>query len=588
MWGVLPATVPYLAAFGCSAAACLTVAELLRRRSEAPGERELTALFFTIGLWGLNSVVRVLVTDPLLTRVLLTAELGFGMTSAVLWLLFVLAYSGYEPLAARGFRLVVGGLVAGAVLLPATNGLHGLVWTSLDPVTSQGVTTHTIAKGPGHYAVTLTAYLVGFLGLGALGRLMWSTPPARPAVTALLSGFCLLIGVNFLPYVTDLLIEHPPTVTPLGATFAAVGGVVAVRYDLFGVVTVARRSVFETLTDPVAVVDPDGQLLDANKAFRKQFGPVTTGVPLAQVRPELMTDFELTEHGTSTVHVGNDSTTGYYSVTVSPVTVGAQLRGRSLVFRDVTDLTTATRQLERQNEQLDEIAYSTAHNLRNPLGVISGYAAVLETHLSAIDDPNFDDQLVRNSLEKVATNSDRMEEIITDLLRVTHASKAASDRAFVPLETTVRQAVEGVNDTDELSVSIPHDRAIRANPDQFEMLVGSLVRATRDRADATATITVTARDHGFIFEDTALPIDAEDADVFLSYGYTTKYPGTGLGLAVAQVLATSHGWSIAVDPDHQGLRVVVSGATTRATVHASTNDAADTRATLIPDGSVKE
>jgi signal transduction histidine kinase len=460
---------------------------------------------------------------------------------------------------------VLGGLVAVSLLLPATNGLHGLVWTSIEPAATQGTTIVVVGKGPGHYAVTLTAYLLGFLGLGALARMLWSTPPARPALAALLTGFGLLVGVNFLPYVTDLLVEHPPTVTPLGAAFGAAGGVVAVRYDLFGVVTVARRSVFETLADPVAVLDPDGRLLDTNEAFRERFGPVTTGRPLAALRPDLVADLDLTAEGTTTVHVGDDPTTGHYSVTVSPITVGSQLRGRSLVFRDVTDLTTATRQLERQNEQLDEIAYSAAHNLRNPLGVISGYADVLETHLSAVDDPGFDERLVANSVEKVATNSDRMEEIITDLLRVTHASKAASDRAFVPLGRTVRRAVADTDGTDGLAVSVPRDLAVRANPEQFEMLLGSLVRATRDRAGAGATVTVTATDGGFAFEDSASPIDAEDADVFLSYGYTTKYPGTGLGLAVAQVLATSHGWTIAVDPDHDGLRVVVSGAATRET-----------------------
>lgn len=594
MWGIAPAAVPYLAAFGCSAVACLTVAGLLARRPDAPGERELTALFAVVGVWALNSVARVVVTDLLATRVLLTVELGLGMAAAVLWLCFALAYTGREPLGSRRTRVALGGLVALSVLVPATNGLHGLVWTSLEPVATRGTTTVVVGKGPGHYAVTLTAYLLGFVGLGALARMLWSTPSARPALAALLSGFGLLVGTNFLPYVTDLLVEHPPTVTPLGAAFGAAGGVVAIRYDLFGVVTVARRSVFETLADPVAVLDPDGRLLDTNEAFREQFGPVTTGRPLAAMRPDLVADLDLTAEGTTTVHVGEDSTAGHYSVTVSKITVGSRLRGRSLVFRDVTDLTTATRQLERQNEQLDEIAYSAAHNLRNPLGVISGYADVLETHLSAVEDPTFDERLVANSIEKVAANSDRMEEIITDLLRVTHASKAASDRAFVPLGVTVRRAVAGIDGTAGLSVAVPDDRAIRANPEQFEMLLGSLVRATRDRAGADATVTVTATDDGFVFEDTALPIDAEDAEVFLSYGYTTKYPGTGLGLAVAQVLATSHGWTITVDPAHEGLRVVVSGAATRPPESADVeapevdDDPDDAAATPVVDGGATE
>ena len=61
----------------------------------------------------------------------------------------------------------------------------------------------------------------------------------------------------------------------------------------------------------------------------------------------------------------------------------------------------------------------------------------------------------------------------------------------------------------------------------------------------------------------AEPIDEQDAEVFLSYGYTTKYPGTGLGLAVARMLATSHEWEIDIDGSYEGLRVIVSGAAVR-------------------------
>ncbi|MFC7176150.1 histidine kinase N-terminal 7TM domain-containing protein [Halosegnis marinus] len=207
--GIEAARLPYVAAFAASAVACLAVAGLLGRRPDSPGERELAGLFVAVGLWAVNSVARVLVVDPVVTRALLSVELVLGAASATLWLLFAARYAGYDPLAARPVRLLFGGFLAVAVLLPVTNGLHGLVWPSLDPVVRQGVVVYAVGRGPGHYAITLTGYGVALVGLYYLVRLLWSTPPARPAVGALLTGFALLIGANLLPYTVPMLVRHP-------------------------------------------------------------------------------------------------------------------------------------------------------------------------------------------------------------------------------------------------------------------------------------------------------------------------------------------------------------------------------------------
>ena len=554
---------PYVAAFALSVVASGAAAAWVATHDDTGGSRTLAAVLATIALWSANSLLRVLAVDPAVTSLLLATELTLGVTTAALFFQFGARYTDRRIASRRGTRYVLGGLVAATFLVSVTNPVHGLVWSAVRAETVAGVTTFTVVKGPGHYVFTVVAYVAGLTGVYFLVAALWRTPPARPALASLVAGVLLMFTANLLPYVVDgLLVDHPTTIAPLGATFAAIGTVTAVRYDLFGVVIVARSTVVETLSDPMVVVDDDRRVLDANAAFRETFVPSVRGERFDVACPALAAGIDFDAPDPQTVHLeGPDAPTGHYSVTVSPLASGPRRLGASLVVRDVSELTRTARALERQNAQLDEIAYSAAHNLRNPLGVIAGYAELLETHL-ADSEGTFDRTLVENSLRKVEDNADRMEAIVTDLLRVTHATKSSQGTEAVAFGALARHVFEAVDD-DRLTLVVDDDGTVEADYERFRTLLHTLFRSVRDRTQEEATVRVTLTDDGFVVEDTATGIDPQDAEVFLTYGYTTKYPGTGLGLAVARVLATGHEWDIAIDTDYvDGLRVVVSGAAT--------------------------
>jgi signal transduction histidine kinase len=569
---------PYVLAFGVSALVSAAAAVWVFGRSDARGSRTLAAVFVAVGLWGANSICRVVVVDPTLQRVLLTTELTLGVTVATLFFVFGARYTDRPVLGRRLVRPALAGLVVTTLLVGATNPLHGFVWPAVHPETVAGVTTFAVVKGPGHYLLTVLGYAAGLTGIYYLVVALWRTPPARPALLSLIAGVVLMFGANLLPYLApDLLVEHPTTLAPLGATFAAIGTVVAVRYDLFGVVIVARSTVVETLSDPMVVVDDERRVLDTNAAFRETFAAPDRGMSFAAACPALAEQVDFVDRDPQTIHVdGPDAPAGHYSVTVSPLSSGTRRLGASLVVRDVSELTRTARQLERQNEQLDEIAYSAAHNLRNPLGVIGGYTELLRTHLDD-SEGTFDRTLVDNSLSKVSGNADRMEAIVTDLLRVTHATKSSEGIEAVPFGPLTRRVFEEVDD-DRLDLTVVQDGTVDANHDRLRTLLHTLLRSVSDRTDERASVRAELTDDGFVVADTATGIDPQDAEVFLSYGYTTKYPGTGLGLAVARVLASGSGWEIRLDTDYTaGLRVVVSGATTAP-------DATDERTTAAEAG----
>lgn len=563
--------VPYLVAFALSALASGAVAVWLRTATEGPGARELAAMFAAISLWACNSALRVVATDRAATQVLLATETTLIAATAVLWFVFAARYANRAALDGPLVREALAAYVAGGLLVPLTNPIHGLMWTSIRPERSAGVVTYAVTKGPAHYVLTVGAYVLVFLGLYYLVSLLWSSARSRPAVASLVVGLLSLVGANLAPYLdAGLPVDHSGTVAPLGAVFSALAVVVAVRFDLFRLVPVGRDVVVRELRDPVVVLDARRRVADANRAFRETFGAASRAVEFAEGYPELAAAVPVDAEEARTLTVETDEGTRHFSVTVSAIGGRPDPHGHALLFRDVTRLTELNRELERRNEQLDEFVYSAAHNLRNPLGVVSGYAELLGARL---DEDTYDRTFVRRSLEKIGANADRMDEIVTDFLRVTRASKGLATPEPVAFGATARAAFAALSDADDLSLTVEDDGELSADPGRLEMLLHAVFRSARDRADGTATVTARLTADGFVVADTARPVDPEDAEVFLSYGYTTKYPGTGLGLAVVETLADAHGWSVRLDTDYDaGVKVIVTGA--RTTLDAATDAAA--------------
>src|ERR1051326_5508419 len=87
-----------------------------------------------------------------------------------------------------------------------------------------------------------------------------------------------------------------------------------------------------------------------------------------------------------------------------------------------------TTQLENANSELDAFSRSVAHDLRNPLAIIVGYAHLIEK--------NTDTQsgiTERVYARKIAEAAGRMEALIADLLKLSQGSRAPLQRQAVDL-----------------------------------------------------------------------------------------------------------------------------------------------------------
>jgi PAS domain S-box-containing protein len=214
-----------------------------------------------------------------------------------------------------------------------------------------------------------------------------------------------------------------------------------------------------------------------------------------------------------------------------------------------------TRDLERQNERLDEFASVVSHDLRTPLTVVDGS---LELACERHDDED---------LDRAARSLDRAFDLIEELLALAR-TEASHDRRPIDL-STVAEACWRTADTGDATLVVEDDVAVRADEARLLRLLENLFRnavehgstGRRPEADDSAehgsvadlTVTVGPLPDGFYVADDG-PGLPDDGDVFEA-GYTTDPAGTGLGLAIVDRIAGEHGWSAdAIEADDGGAR----------------------------------
>ena len=538
-------------------------------RYDARGTRPFAYTFAAIGCAAAVAGTHVLFADSrAVTAVAAALELGLPAAASVSWLVFADQYTDHGLLERRSVQFVLGGFLAVAVLLPLTNPLHGLVYPSLMRATTPFVH-YELAKGPAHYAITAGSYVPFIVGTGLLVRLLYDTRYLSRAILSLLLGVAALVGANALPYLVAVPIDHNPLYMPLGATLTGIGAAFALRYDLFTVTPVARRSVVTAIKDPIVTVDTDRRIVDLNPAFVETFTDAASGSEvvyrsLEEVAPAVDEAIDLA--GTEqTLQFDHGATDRQYTVSVSAVESGAHLLGHTLVFRDVTEAFRSRRELERQNEQLDEFARTAAHNLRNPLGAVSGFTDVLESHLDAVDAGNseYDHELVSKCLRQVARHAERMDHIVGDFLRVMRDSKTVT--AFEPVDVVAAvDSARSLLDDDALTVTVDRRGTVYADRERFALLLRSVFQSSLDRVEDGAAVEVRVRvtEDGLEMADDAGSLPAGDCEMLLEHGQTSHYEVTGLGLVVARTLASVHHWDVDAEPADDGLRVRVTGAKT--------------------------
>ncbi|MBP1986596.1 PAS domain S-box protein [Halolamina salifodinae] len=254
--------------------------------------------------------------------------------------------------------------------------------------------------------------------------------------------------------------------------------------------------------------------------------------------------------------------TRWFEARVAPLPKGSESEV-VLVARDITTQRRNERRLEAQNERLDEFASMVSHDLRNPLNVVQGRLELIESHAA-------DAEAVREHVDAAESATERMNDLIEDMLTVARTDERNLSVSSVPLRSAAERAWSSVSEpASSLSVEVDTGVAVKADETELIRLLENLFRnsvehgSTDDRTDSAANPDVTVifepLDGGFAVEDDGPGIPAEHREQVFESGYSTATDGTGYGLDIVGRVAEAHGWDITLAAGDGGARFEITG-----------------------------
>lgn len=245
--------------------------------------------------------------------------------------------------------------------------------------------------------------------------------------------------------------------------------------------------------------------------------------------------------------------------------------GDLIVFQDRSEVT-ALREAAARTErlaQLGRIAAGLAHEIRNPLGSISGSVQLVReaTELSAED---------RRLLGIVVAEVNRLDDLVATMLQL--GRPRALEREEHDLGGIAREVVEvarvGVAETGgiTLELDVPEVRVpAKVDGAQVRQVIWNLVKNAVQASPSGARVRVIVRpaEHGGAVvevHDGGHGVSRESLPRLFEAFYTERAQGTGLGLALVKQIADAHGATIEVESP--SLPADAHGATFRITFPA--------------------
>jgi len=544
----------YVVAFGVAAAVCFGSIFRAKQIKQRDTRRGLIALLATSGAWALLHLGYLIAPTSGLKYVFYLIGLVVGLATVGPWLYFCSAYTGRSLHHNATYQRVAVGVYLGIVGVKLTNPIHGLYFTPT--MTDQPFTHLMINHGILHWLAMGVAYGLAVVGIFMLFELFAQVDyDTRP--------FVALVGLTALPVILDILGAVSDSVVDIGysalgvAVFAV--GVLFIYTDRFETIQLAGQ-----YDDPVIVLDDDDEIRDFNRSAARLF-PALEGrldEPLAEVCPELAAT---TRNRAVYEHTDGDETQ-YFRPTRNSFSANNVQLGLLLVLSDVTDEERYRRQLEAQNDRLEQFTGMVSHDLRNPLNVAQGHSEIIYElfEVAKTDDgyqPLSDETLdtVGTSAKTLSNTLDRMERLIDDLLVLARQGQAIDSREAVSLAAIVNNCWEMV-DHKNAKLIVDDDLTFVVDPDRLQQLFENLFRNAIEHGGDDVTIRVGTFDgEGFYVEDDGPGIPEEKREAVFDSGFSTNRDGTGFGLAIVKEIVEAHGWTISlVDGNEGGARFEVS------------------------------
>ncbi len=229
-----------------------------------------------------------------------------------------------------------------------------------------------------------------------------------------------------------------------------------------------------------------------------------------------------------------------------------ELLGTVILFRDISELRTLQEEISRTKHlaALGSLAAGVAHEIRNPLSSIKGFATYFRDRYGAVPDD-------KETAEIMIGEVERLNRVIGQLLEFARPTtlRSAPGAIAAVIEECLKivagdMAAKGIVVQEELPAlpDISYDR------DKMKQVFLNLFLNALAAMEQGGVLTVAAKEAEgkwiqIVIADTGTGIATADLERIFDPYFTTKPAGTGLGLAIVQKIVTAHRGEIKLESE---------------------------------------
>ena len=230
--------------------------------------------------------------------------------------------------------------------------------------------------------------------------------------------------------------------------------------------------------------------------------------------------------------------------------------GYVVLFRDLTQIQHLKKEVQRSQRlaSIGRLAAGVAHEIRNPLSSIKGFATYFKERYREVPED-------QKTAEVMIQEVERLNRVVGQLLEF--ARPMSIEEKPTSLQTLIQHSVKLIEgDLNKKQISIVTDMSpeigkMMIDPDRFKQVLLNLYLNAIGAMGEEGRLSVTLRrdkDGGniqIVVSDTGAGIKEADLSHIFDPYFTSKSSGTGLGLAIVLKIIESHGGEIGVE-SHSG------------------------------------